>query len=110
MAVLSETIEWVDDSDIPSEVKLGKHLLGIPLLPLQETMRHQSEPLPITHVSETPLTSPVSTRKATLEPNNLPSSGHGRTASADSTASAPVTDEGSRLRQRLKAVVNGVGH
>lgn len=110
MAVLSETIEWVDDSDIPSDVKLGKQLLGMPSLPLQESMRHQSEPLPIIHDPEIPLTSPAGVRKAGLEPNNVTPSGHGRTASTDSTASVSVTDEGSRLRQRLKAVVNGVGH
>ncbi|KIP08297.1 hypothetical protein PHLGIDRAFT_29638 [Phlebiopsis gigantea 11061_1 CR5-6] len=112
IAVLTETVEWVDESDIPPEIKSGSRMSGLPPLSLQESSRYQSESsLPLARSPDTPLSSPLARKSTgTLESVGTTAGGHVRAASVDRASSPPVVDEGSRLRQRLKAVVSGVGH
>lgn len=104
VAVLSETVEWVNEEDVPAEAKDGQRLLGLPLV--QSPLDIHAQPNASTvagHKVDTPLTSP--TRKGTQDSIGSVSS----QTSSDHSAT-PSSDEGSRLRQRLRAVVNGVAH
>lgn len=110
--MLNETIEWVNEADIPSEARSGTRIAGIPSLPPPDNTQRQLEPLSIpAHSVDAAITSPPNARKGSAD---AVAHAAGAQPTVDHTTVLSPTlmtsDEGSRLRQRLKAVVSGVGH
>lgn len=100
--MLSETIEWIDESEVPDEAKKTQR----PSMTLHpdahvpaEPQRQASVPA-VSHSRNTSMTSNDGLRINTEGPEYVLG-----------TPVSPMSDDGgSRLRQRLKAVVNGTGH
>ncbi|EKM54033.1 uncharacterized protein PHACADRAFT_185024 [Phanerochaete carnosa HHB-10118-sp] len=109
VAVLSESIEWVDDADVPADAKLGGRLSGIaPLHNPEHVPAHAASAPPSVIHHEQVLPSPA--RKVIQESAAVPPTYATHVTAEPTSATAATSDEGSRLRQRLKAVVSGVGH
>ncbi|GJE96712.1 integral peroxisomal membrane peroxin-domain-containing protein [Phanerochaete sordida] len=110
VAVLSETVEAVADADVPADAKAGSRLPApAPALvhsasaPAPAPAAHDTLPAPVRRGSGDAGGAPTYAANITAEPTSP-------TGAAGAAGPAPAADEGSRLRQRLKAVVNSVGH
>ena len=101
VAVLSETIEWIDESDVPDEAKKTQRpsMTLPPDLHLPAVPQRQASAPPGGHSRGSSIAS-VDGLRLTTEPSEYVSG----------TPVSPTSDDRSRLRQRLKAVVNGTGH
>lgn len=96
--MLSEIIEWIDESEVPDEAK--------------KTQRPSMTLHPDVHVPQRQASAPAGSHSR----NSSIASTDGLHITTEpseyvlGTPVSPISDDGSRLRQRLKAVVNGTGH
>jgi hypothetical protein len=104
VAVLNETVEWIDEADVPTEVKAARRLSGVPIL--QSPVDAQPNTSSTASSKTDTVTSPV--RKSTQD--SIGSVTSHASSEHPIQQHSGTQDEGSRLRQRLKAVVNGVAH